>query len=41
MNKGIATKLIEKSLTLIDNIDFIDINVMANNIEVINLYKNF
>ena len=40
-NNGIATKLIEKTLTITEKVDFIDINVMANNVEAINLYKNF
>ena len=40
-NNGIATKLIENALTTIDNVDFIDINVMANNKAAINLYKHF
>ncbi len=40
-NRGIATKLIEQALTIIDDINFIDINVMANNIRAINLYKHF
>ena len=40
-NNGIATKLIEKALTIVENIDFIDINVMANNNIAINLYKHF
>lgn len=40
-NYGIATKLIENALTVIKNVDFIDINVMANNIDAINLYKHF
>lgn len=38
---GIASKLIEHALTVIKNIDFIDINVMAHNIDAINLYKKF
>ena len=40
-NNGIATKLINNALTTIGNVDFIDINVMANNIIAINLYKHF
>ncbi len=40
-NNSIGTKLIENALTVIENADFIDINVMANNIEAINLYKHF
>lgn len=38
---GIASKLIEHALTVIKNVDFIDINVMAHNIDAINLYKKF
>ena len=40
-NNGIATKLIENALTIIKDVDFIDINVMANNLDAINLYKKF
>ena len=40
-NHGIATKLIENALTIIKDVDFIDINVMSQNIYVINLYKKF
>ena len=40
-NNGIATKLIDNALTIIKNVDFIDINVMSQNINAINLYKKF
>ena len=42
-NNGIATKLIENALKILkdNNLNFIDINVMANNIDAINLYKHF
>lgn len=42
-NNGIATKLIENALTIINkkNAGFIDINVMANNKVAICLYKKF
>lgn len=42
-NMGIATNLIERALEEIrdKNINFIDINVMADNIAAINLYKRF
>lgn len=40
-NHGIATKLIENALTIITDVDFIDINVMSQNIDAINLYKKF
>ena len=42
-NNGIATKLIENALNVIKkaNISVVDINVMANNIVAINLYKRF
>ena len=38
---GIATKLIENALTIVKDVDFIDINVMAHNKDAINLYKKF
>ena len=40
-NNGIATKLIDNALTIIKDVDFIDINVMSQNIDAINLYKTF
>ncbi len=40
-NNGIATKLIDNALTIIKDVDFIDINVMSQNIDAINLYKKF
>ena len=42
-NNGIATKLIENAIKILkdNNLNFIDINVMANNIDAINLYKHF
>ena len=42
-NKGIAKKLIEEALNIIKdaNIDFIDINVLADNGVAIKLYKLF
>lgn len=40
-NNGIATKLIDSALTIIKDVDFIDINVMSQNIDAINLYKKF
>ena len=40
-NNGIATKLIDNALNIIKDVDFIDINVMSQNIDAINLYKKF
>lgn len=42
-NRGIASNLIERALTMVkdEKIDYIDINVMANNMDAINLYKRF
>ena len=40
-NNDIATKLIDNALTIIKDADFIDINVMSQNIDAINLYKKF
>ena len=40
-NNGIATELIDNALTIIKDVDFIDINVMPQNIDAINLYKKF
>ncbi len=42
-NKGIATKLMQNALDMINNsnINFIDINVMANNKTAINFYRKF
>ena len=40
-NNGIATKLIDNALTTIKDVDFVDINVMSQNIDAINLYKKF
>lgn len=40
-NNGIATKLIDNALAIIKDVDFIDINVMSQNIDAINLYKKF
>ncbi len=40
-NNGIATKLIDNALTIIKDVDFIDINVMSRNIDAVNLYKKF
>lgn len=38
-NNGIATKLIKDALTMIKDVNFIDINVMSQNTRAINLYK--
>lgn len=40
-NNGIATKLIDNALAIIKDVDFIDINVMSQNIDAVNLYKKF
>ena len=39
-NKGIATKLIKEGISLIDDALFVDINVMANNMKALKLYKS-
>ena len=42
-DNGIASKLIESALDMLkdNNVDFIDINVLAQNQKAINLYKKF